>query len=553
MKVLPKNFPFYDWVPKPLGILFLLLLFIPIMTVSGVYSANSAETIGGLGIQSEHITFVGFATSVGMAAFSPFFYQLVCIRRQKLMLIIGFCLLMVLSLFCANTDSIYLLAFCSLVMGFVRQALLMCNLFTLIKYAFGIEATINLTPGNEPKDEEGWDKLAREKTASQPLIYFIFMIIGQLGTWITAWFAYNYEWQYVYYAMFLGMGLAVLICLVTMPYDPYPDGKIPITWSKFGNVTVFSLMCLSFTYIMVYGKVLDWYDSPNIQWATMMCISCVGLFIWQENTRENPYFILQVFRLKSVQGAILRFFGLMVLNSSQMFVNIFCSIGMKMDNLQVNELGNWVLVGYFIGLVTAIIFSKTGWHFKYIFALGFLLIGAYAIFMYFEVQTEGLLSRMKWPIIIRGSGMMMLYAVIAVYANQRMPLRFMSTWVCVMLTVRMIIAPSMGAALYSNVLQERQQHYITRFAQNYDRTDYVTTQQYQQTIMGMKMQGKSETEAENMAAMSVKGKVQVQATLTAVKEMAGWTFYACVVCAGLVLAVPWTKRKIKPEIVEAKA
>ena len=36
------------------------------------------------------------------------------------------------------------------------------------------------------------------------------------------------------------------------------------------------------------------------------------------------------------------------------------------------------------------------------------------------------------------------------------------------------------------------------------------------------------------------------------KEMAGWTFYACVVCAGLVLAVPWTKRKIKPEIVETK-
>ena len=71
MKVLPKNFPFYDWVPKPLGILFLLLLFIPIMTVSGVYSANSAETMGGLGIQSEHITFVGFATSVGMAVSAP--------------------------------------------------------------------------------------------------------------------------------------------------------------------------------------------------------------------------------------------------------------------------------------------------------------------------------------------------------------------------------------------------------------------------------------------------------------------------------------------------
>ena len=52
---LPKNFPFYNWVPKPLGIAFLVILFIPIMTVSGAYTVNSSEMVGGLGIQSEHI------------------------------------------------------------------------------------------------------------------------------------------------------------------------------------------------------------------------------------------------------------------------------------------------------------------------------------------------------------------------------------------------------------------------------------------------------------------------------------------------------------------
>ena len=63
----PKNYPFYNWVPKPLGILILLLLFIPILTASGVYTVNSGEMLSGLGIQSEHIQFVGFLTSVGMA------------------------------------------------------------------------------------------------------------------------------------------------------------------------------------------------------------------------------------------------------------------------------------------------------------------------------------------------------------------------------------------------------------------------------------------------------------------------------------------------------
>ena len=48
-----------------------------------------------------------------------------------------------------------------------------------------------------------------------------------------------------------------------------------------------------------------------------------------------------------------------------------------------------------------------------------------------------------------------------------------------------------------------------------------------------------------MAAMSTKGKVQVQATLVSIKEMSGWTFYGCLLCAGLMLVIPWRKRNIR--------
>ena len=64
------------------------------------------------------------------------------------------------------------------------------------------------------------------------------------------------------------------------------------------------------------------------------------------------------------------------------------------------------------------------------------------------------------------------------------------------------------------------------------------------TVQGMQYQGKRETEAHNIAAMSVKGRIQVQATLSAVKEMAGWTIYAGVICMIFVLVVPYPKRKL---------
>ena len=71
-----------------------------------------------------------------------------------------------------------------------------------------------------------------------------------------------------------------------------------------------------------------------------------------------------------------------------------------------------------------------------------------------------------------------------------------------MLTVRMVLGPSIGGAIYSNVLQERQQHYIVRYAQNVDMLHPEASASFIQTMQGMQYQGKSKQEALNMAALS---------------------------------------------------
>ena len=540
----PQNYPFYDWVPKPVGILILILLFIPILTVGGVYSANSGEMMSGLGILSEHIQFVGFVTSIGMAAFAPFFYDLVRIRREKLMCLVGFSIMYLLSYVCAVTESIFLLALCSLIMGFLRMVLMMVNLFTLIKYAFGMEATRNITLGNEPSDEEGWDRLDREKSTSMPIIYLFFMILGQVGTALTAWLAYEYEWQYVYYFMMGTILLSILIIFITMPFHSYPGERFPITFSKFGNVVVFSCMVTCFIYILVYGKTLDWFDDPTIVRAALLTLLFGAIFIYLESSRRSPYFLMDLFKLRTINMGVILFLLLMILNSSAMFVNVFTSIGMKIDNWQNAALGNWCVVGYIIGAILSIALGSRGVHLKYLFAIGFLLLGCSALFIYFEVQSAGLYDRMKYPVIIRAAGMMIIYSLTAVHANQRMPYKYLSTWICVMLTVRMVIGPGIGTAIYTNLLQERQQHYVTRYAQNVDRMNPDAEASYTQTARGMRYQGKSETEAEQMASISTKGRIQAQATLSAVKEMSGWTFYSCLAAMLFVLAYPYRKRKL---------
>lgn len=540
----PRNYPFYNWVPKWLGILILVLMFIPILTVGGVYSVNSTEMMSGLGIISEHITFTNFATSIGMAAFCPFLYRLVVIRREKMMCLAGFSMMYVLSYICAETDSIFLLALCSVLMGFLRMVLMMVNLFTLILYAGRIEAYLKIKPGLEPVDGEGWDKLDIERSIAQPGIYLFFMILGQLGTSLTAWLAYEYEWQYVYYYMMGMLLVCILVIFVTMPYHRFQNKRFPINFRQFGNATLFCIPLVCFTYVMVYGKVLDWWDDPTIRMAAITAVLTGALFFYMESTHRSPYYQVGVLKLRTIRRGVLFYFLLMFLNSSAMFVNVFAGIGMKLDNWQNASLGNWTMLGYFIGGMITIFLSMKKVHFKYIFAGGFVMLGLAALFMYFEVQTDGLYERMKYPVIIRSTGMMMLYSLIPTYATQRMPYKFLSSWICTMITIRMVIAPSLGAAVYTNALQERQQNYVTRYAQDIDLLHPDASASFMSTVRGMSYQGKSKAEAVNMAAMSVKGRVQVQATLVAVKEMAGWTLYACLACAIFVLVVPYSKRKL---------
>ena len=59
------------------------------------------------------------------------------------------------------------------------------------------------------------DKLDIERSIAQPGIYLFFMILGQLGTWLTAWLSFEYESKYVYYYM---MGMLLLSILGYLHY-----------------------------------------------------------------------------------------------------------------------------------------------------------------------------------------------------------------------------------------------------------------------------------------------------------------------------------------------
>lgn len=137
------------------------------------------------------------------------------------------------------------------------MVLMMVNLFTLIKYAGHIGRTTKLHPGNEPTTDEGWTSwTSNEVRHNPPSTYF--MVLGQWGTSLTAWLAFEYEWQYIHYFM---MGLLLLcisspslLCLIINIPPAVSHQLQAVQTAMLSSIFCITLTCI--TYVLTYGKVL---------------------------------------------------------------------------------------------------------------------------------------------------------------------------------------------------------------------------------------------------------------------------------------------------------
>lgn len=534
-----KNSLFYKWVPGWLQVTVHILLFVPILFISGVYSPNASEMSGELGIISEHIQYANFATSVGMAVITPFFLRYMLMRRPKMMFIFGFNMLFLLSWICAVTDSMFLLMCCSFVTGSLRFMLIMNNLFPLLQGLTGHDPINAFIPQYAPTDPAIVAKIDSGKAMLLPIVYVFFMTMGQLGSFVTAWLAYEYEWQYVYYAMMALALVAIILVESTMKYQK--GNGLWVRFYKTGDFTAVSVFLLSVCYMLVYGKTLDWFDDVTMRIALIAAFISLGMFLMVQRGSFRPYLRLGIFKRTYTHIAVLMFMLFMLASSHSMLVNVYMGISMKTDNLQNTSIGNYGIIGYVIAAFLCIFLAKKKVHFRYMFMVGFSFLLASAAYLYFHYQPQELYDNLILPTILRNIGTFMLYAMVAVYGMRRLPAVLIPSWIFVMLTFRSALGPAVGVSVYSNLLHHRQEQHITNMTEYADASNADFLSAYNRSVMGGKMKGHSEEDAHTLATLSSKGKIQQQAMLVTLKELTGWTVYLCMGGILLAFVLPYPK------------
>ena len=539
-----SNHPFYEWVPRPLGILILLLMFVPPTFSGGAYLCNISEMSGTLGLWTEDIQMASFLTSIGMCLFPPFMVRFLQARRIKQTYMWCFALLIPLNYICAVSTSVPLLLAACLLTGLVRIIVMLNCTFTIAPYLTGMDTLSMFTMKEEPSAEVQYT-LERKRTFLMPVLYFLILLISQASNMLTAWFAYEYQWQHAYYVV-IGMLLAAMLLVVcTMPSEKGAHNIYKVEWHKVPDMLLMATTLCSMAYILVYGKTLDWLQSRNIQLAmSLLLISCgVFLLLSLRRHKGEPYLPLEVFTFRNVWMSVLLFLLTMIFNSANILVSTFAKLSTPINNLQSASLSGWAIAGCLLGLLLSVIMVVRKVHFRTLFCVAFLLMAAANTSLYFQYQTMGLFSNMILPTVLNYTGLLMLYSLVAAFGMKSLPSRYLATFVFLMIWMRNAIAPVAGSSLYSNWLNHRQQHYITRLSHNIDNENALAISAFMQTKSMGQAQGKDKMEAERLAATSLKSRIAVQATIVAMKDITGKTVMLLLGTASMVLLLPYHKRE----------
>jgi hypothetical protein len=537
-----NNFPFYRWMPKPLGILILMFLFVPPTFSGGAYLSNLNEMQGELGLLVEEIQLASFFTSIGMCLFVPFMVRFLQARSVRRTYLWCFGLLIPLNYVCAVTTSVPVLLSACLLIGFVRVIAMLNCTFTIAPYLTGVNTLSMFTLTETPTPETQY-KMERMRTFLMPVLYCFILLIAQSSNVVTAWFAYEYSWQDAYYVT-IGMLLtAMFMVLTTMP-DVRNGEKYRVEWRKVPELILMTLILCCMAYVLAFGKTLDWFDSRKIVIASGIMLMSTGLYLLVSmRNGDDAYLPLGVFRYRNIWMSLLLFLIAMIFNSANIFVGSFSKISTAINNYHSASLSGWAIVGCLAGLVLSVLLVMKKVRFRTTFIIAFFFMVLSNCLLYFQYQTTGLFENMIWPTVLNFIGLLMLYSLVAAFGMKSLPSRYLATFVFLMIWMRNSIAPVIGASMYSNWLNDRQQYHISVLSEEIVASNPSAAQTNAQNMTIAKATGKGSFESERFSSMVMRGKVTIQGTIVAMKEITGNTVILILIAAGITIIFPYYKNE----------
>lgn len=144
--------------------------------------------------------------------------------------------------------------------------------------------------------------------------------------------------------------LLVVLTMIDEERKPYR-----MEWRKLSGMLLMGVILCSLSYILVYGKTLDWWDDKSIFWASIIFLLSSGGFLLNVSREGmSGYLPLGIFRYRNVMMSMLLFLLTILFNSASNYISAFAKLGTPINNIQSASLsglgGSRLLFGIVDGI-----------------------------------------------------------------------------------------------------------------------------------------------------------------------------------------------------------
>lgn len=490
--------PVRRYIPQWMVMLTMFMILVNIVLVNGAYLGSSIDVSGALGTTSEDITMAFYACSIGMVVANPLVQKVRQIMTTKTLLLTDIALQCLFSMICAGTYHMEVMIICCFIIGLLKTFLLL---------EFIILMTPLFTPGNVRSESYSW---------FYPLVFGG----GQFSIPLTAWIAYNYKWQYTYYFVII-----LLLVTMSMIIVCFRDARSPkiahIKEINFRSIFFVSISYLVLVYSIVYGKILDWFNSDLIVSFVSGGVGILSIFIYHQCTSKKPYISFRPLRnLKSIVGYIFMFICVFF-NSDTSIVNNYITYALHLDNIHANALVLWTVPGYILaGIIGFWWFRLQKWRFRYLVSVAFWMYAIYFIILYFGVSPVSRYESLFIPTVFKGTAFMLLVIAFGVYAAEDIESPYLVSNTFFMISTRSVFAPVISMALFSNYLYNMQINSMMKLSEYYTNVD---------------------TNAHGKQIESLVQFIQDQSMLIGIKNAIGYLTISSIVLAVITIFIPFHK------------
>ncbi len=417
--------PFASWIPKPAVLILILVMLMPLIAVSGVYTSNASDISGALATYNEFVTLAGNATAIGSSLAVLIMMRIKMRFRSKEIMVGGAVALALLSYINGTTDNPYVIVTVSFLIGFVK-------LFAMTEMVLPI--MVMLAP-------------AGHKGKFYAIFYPLLICAGQLSSYYFALAIFNSNYQSPYYIMTILM-LFVAVISILFQHNNRFCFKVPLYQLDWISLFLLGISAMSFNVCLTFMKQQGWFVSPFISGSLSLGFLFFVLAAYRIKKGRRKLIDLDIFIKKdNVRHSIILLIFLGIFISSVSVYSQYTAGVLGFNNLIIAKTNLWMVPGVILASIIAIISFKNKWKIKLFITAGFISFFIHTLCLYLLIQPQMNIEYLEYSMIFKGLGMGMLFIGISYYASVDLLGDDVFAVISVLLILRSFLGTAIGGAI----------------------------------------------------------------------------------------------------------